>query len=692
MASLNTMRTKFGVLLSAIIAIALLAFVLSLKTELGFSNGDPKVGEINGEKVTYTEFLEAYNTVKAQMGGDEAYSDEQAQRILGGAWQQIMAEHVLLPGLEDLGLEVTAAEHAKMLKGEVPSNIYASFFRDPKTGMMDPSAVTAYLEQVKANPQLQASWKFVSSQALLDRNMNKYIDLVRNGAYSTKLEVENFAKTDGKTYKGSFVAVKYSTIADSLVTISKSEEKAYYESHKNLYKQNPYRSISFVVFDVDATDEDKAAIEADAKATAEELAATTDYKTLSRNNRHVALAQTYISESNLSNDELAAFKAGKVYGPELKNGEWKASKAIDARVVAEKIGLKHIVLGYMDEAKADSLLTVAKKGEVPFEKLAEENSLAETANIGTVDYSSLVPEFANAFVGAKVGDLVKVAYGNTIQIFQVTELGAAKKHYLLANMTYTEEASQATTRQAHNTASLFSVNAKLPVSAWNVKGWFSSLAAEKIEKFNAVASEQALSTRSANIERGARSIRGISDNAIEVIRWAQDAKVGDVSEIFKVGKDYVVAVLTGVNDSEFKTLPEVALQVRSALLHDKKFAEISKKMQGATLEEIAANAESKVETFEDAKYTAYYVKGLGVEPKVLGAIAATEVNTISAPVKGSQGVYVVKVEEVVDPAEPASYDDQKIKVQSNATDMAAPRAMNAVQDLANVKDETPKFF
>ena len=35
MASLNTMRTKFGVILSVIIGGALLAFILSLKTEMG---------------------------------------------------------------------------------------------------------------------------------------------------------------------------------------------------------------------------------------------------------------------------------------------------------------------------------------------------------------------------------------------------------------------------------------------------------------------------------------------------------------------------------------------------------------------------------------------------------------------------------------------------------------------------------
>ena len=51
MASLNTLRTKFGIVLSIIIALALLAFILSLKTEMGFSGNDPRVGVIDGKKM-----------------------------------------------------------------------------------------------------------------------------------------------------------------------------------------------------------------------------------------------------------------------------------------------------------------------------------------------------------------------------------------------------------------------------------------------------------------------------------------------------------------------------------------------------------------------------------------------------------------------------------------------------------------
>ena len=75
MASLNTLRTKFGILLSIIIALALLAFILSLKTEMGFTGNDPRVGVIDGEKINYSEYYEQYEQVNSQRGMQE--SDEQ---------------------------------------------------------------------------------------------------------------------------------------------------------------------------------------------------------------------------------------------------------------------------------------------------------------------------------------------------------------------------------------------------------------------------------------------------------------------------------------------------------------------------------------------------------------------------------------------------------------------------------------
>ena len=117
-------------------------------------------------------------------------------------------------------------------------------------------------------------------------------------------------------------------------------------------------------------------------------------------------------------------------------------------------------------------------------------------------------------------------------------------------------------------------------------------------------------------------------------------------------------------------------------------------MQGATLEEIAANAGSKVEEFSDAKSSAYYVKGLGVEPRVLGAIASVPADATGALlplVEGNSGVYAVVVDEVK-VEENQALDAERVKAQAEAESMASRRAMWAVQDKAEVVDNTVSFF
>ena len=673
MVSLNTLRTKFGVLLSVVIAGALLAFIFSLKTEMGFSGNDPEVGSINGEDIHYSEFLAAYDDVKSQMG--ELNTDQAAQQALANTWQILLSDYVFTPGFAELGLAVGAAEHKAMVRGERASNVFGSVFGNPQTGEYSIEALTSFLQQVESNPQAQQMWAFLSKQADVDRAMMKYQELVKKGAYATALEVERGVKAANNSYNGRYVVARYNTIADSLVTVSDSEIKAYYNANKSQYKQTPYRTISYVEYEVVPTEEDKAAVEAEAKAAAEQFAVVADIKEYSRENRHTSIAQTYITAAQMTAEEKDALTKGKMYGPALVANEWRAARVVDVRNVPEKYTLSHIVLNYTDTQLADSLVTVAKKGD--FAALASQYSIAETAaeggKIGEVTYSSLAPEFADALVGKKKGDIVKVTMGNAIQVLKIESVDAIQKHYKLASLTYPLVASQQTQRDVHNAASLFAVNAAK-------------------EGFDATVTAQAQSSRSANIEHAARAVRGIDAHSLEVVFWANKAKVGDVSELIKLDNNhYVIATLTGINDNEYRTVKEVASQIKSTLLRDKKFEQIAATMTGATIEEVAAAAQGEVKTFENVKYDAYYIPGIGVEPRVLGAIASLEAGKLSAPIKGASGVYVL-VNDAVTPAEEAqTLEAEKVKQQASA-EQNAMRAIYAVQQAAEVVDNTVGYF
>ena len=109
MASLNTLRTRFGVVLSVVIGLALLAFVLSLKTEMGFSGNDPKVGVIDGNKIKYSDYIEEYDRVKARHAGSES-DPQQADMLADAAWQELFSKNVLVPGFEKMGIVETSLD------------------------------------------------------------------------------------------------------------------------------------------------------------------------------------------------------------------------------------------------------------------------------------------------------------------------------------------------------------------------------------------------------------------------------------------------------------------------------------------------------------------------------------------------------------------------------------------------------
>lgn len=675
MASLNTLRTKFGIVLSIIIALALLAFILSLKTEMGFSGNDPKVGVIDGEKITYSEYYDRYERIKSQSGVQE--NDEQQSAMLANAvWQSLVSSYLFEPGLADMGLQMTDAERLAYLSGERFSQSLYNAFADPRTGEYDVAAVSGFLTQADTDPSAAAAWKQLSDQLRLETTMTKYIGLVRGGAYVNKLEVAGGRKAANESYAGKWTGKRYSEVPDSLFTVSSGEIKAYYKAHKNAYKRTPSRTLSYVLFEVSPTDEDMRKLEQEVMLVGEEFAAAEDLKAFTRGNRFGTIAANYVPAARLTGDEAAALMGGKTYGPVLKNNEWTMARALDTKTVPDSLGIRHIVLSYTQEELADSLLTALRRGG-DFAEAARRHSLAETGaaggEVGVMPFSAFTGDFVTALASARQGDIVKIASGDAIQLMQVYRAGKPEKHVQVASITYPVEASSATRRLVHSQAGTFTVNAK--------KGG---------EAFAAAADAAAVTPRTATLMQGDRTLRGLEDSR-EVARWAYGAEVGDLSEIFKVGNDYVIAMLTEIDDNDYAEVSKVAPQIRQQLLRDKKFDYIKGQLNGSTIEEIAASLGAEVGDFADVSYGAYYMAGPGLEPRVIGAVATTEQGKVSEPVKGLSGLYVFRVD-AIDAEDSQSVEAEQVRAQAVLESMIGQYVLQAVQQMAEIEDLRGQYF
>ena len=677
MASLNTLRTKFGIVLSIVIAGALLAFILSLKTEMGFSGNDPRVGVIDGEKINYSEYYNQYEQVKAQSGAQES-NEQQSAMLANAAWQALIGKYVLTPGFDKMGLRVTEPERMSMVSGQHPSQAFYNAFADPRTGEYNVAAVHQFLSEAEANAQAQQAWAQLNEQARMEREVAKFLGLIKGGVYVNSLEVANGVNSANNTYAGKWAGKKYSAVPDSLIQLKSSDIKAYYNSHKNMFKQTPSRALSYVVFEVSPTDDDMLALEKSVAEVGAQFAATEELKSFVRANRNGKIADNYVSAKQLSEEEAKALLDGATYGPVLKNNEWTMARALDTKIVPDSMGIRHIVLPYTQEALADSLLTVLKGG-ADFAQVAAQYSVydATAANggeVGVMPFSAFSGEFAAALANAKTGDIVKIASGDAIQLMQVYRADKPSKHVQVASITYPVKASAATRRDIHNQAGTFSVNAK-----------------GSVEAFNEAASAAAVTPRIASLAQGERTIRGLEDSR-DVARWAYGAEVGDVSEIFPVGKDYVIAMLTEIDDNEFAPLEKVSAQIRAQVLRDKKYDYIVKELSGSTLDEQAKSLGTEVADFDNVTFGAFYVNGPGFEPRLIGAISSTtEKGVLSAPVKGLSGVYVFEVDDI-QTSDKQTAEGEKVRAQAMAESMAQQFSVQAIQQMAKIQDLRGKYF
>ncbi len=677
MASLNTLRTRFGVVLSIIIGLALLAFVLSLKTEMGFSGNDPKVGSIDGDKIKYSEYIEEYDRVKTQSGASEG-DERQAEMLANATWQSLIAKHVLRPGFEKIGLTVGDAERQAMISGEYPSQTFFNAFADPRTGQYDVQAIAAFLAQAEGNPQAQMAWNYLNEQAVLEREVAKYLGLMRGGAYANALEVARGVEGANQAYSGRLIGKKYTTLPDSLFEVSSAEIDAYYKAHKERFKQTPSRSLSYVLFSVRPTDDDKLAVERKARAAAEEFAAAEDLRAYVRSNRNAAIGDRYVSVAQLSADESETFLAGKMYGPVLKNDVWTMGRVVEQKMAPDSLGVRHIVLHYTQDQLADSLLTVLRQGgdfaQIAMQYSAYDATAANGGEVGVLPFSAFTDEFAEALAGAKVGDIVKIASGDAIQLMQVYRADKPVKYLRIARVTYPVEASAETRRNMHNEAGSFMVNAK-----------------SGAESFDAVASGANMIPRTATLAQGEREISGLMDSR-ELVRWANNAKVGDVSEIFTVNGDYVIATLTGIDNDRYVSVDKAGTQIRRTLLHDKKYDRIVKELAGVTLEEQAQSLGAEMIEFKDLKYPVYYIDRVGIEPRLIGAITSTEqTGELSAPVKGTLGAYVFVVDQIAQ-SETQTTEAEQVRLQAQSENSFMQWALPVVEQLAEVEDLRPAYF
>ena len=655
MAVLETIRVKFGIVITVLIAVALLSFIIDPTTLQSVSSSMSSkydVGDIDGKAISYNDFqaeVEKFTTINEISSGSSAQSEEQQVAVRNAAWQSLIDQYLFIKNAKKAGLNVGEEEMIAMMSGEMDSPVFTQnpTFYD-ENGIFSKQRLLDFVDYVATDEsgRLQTFWNYLQNTALTQEYYAKYLSLFTQSNYVNPLMLTEQIADNNNTFNVEFVMVPFGYAKDSTIVVSDKEIKAYYDAHKKFYKQLASRDIEYVVYEVVPSAEDIAAANEALNEVYDEFVSTDNLKSFLLANSDRQYDAHWYKEGELNSVAKVvndyAFGDEKGVSKVLSEGDsFYAVRVVESADVPEQVYVKY--------APADSLLDAAEPQWIP-----------------------QTPGFEDLMT-AKKGSKVTV---NGL-VFQVLDTKDAAPRKRVAVLEKKAVAGKETVNSYYSKANTLA-----------------TMSEGKYESFKeAVDSLGAYAHPVRKMAESTDRLGAIEDTK-EVTRWAFEAKVGQVSNIITVNNNYfIVAGLKGIHKEGYTPVEEVSAQISNVLyrekLAEKKEAEIAEKVAG--LEDMQAVAEALGTTVSTKDGIAFSsMTSQGLDPKFIGAASVAEEGKISGPVAGNIGVYVYKVTG----RETGSFfteDDAKTR-DAQMSQYSAQMIVPTMMDDAEVKDNRARFF
>ena len=691
MAVLEKIRVKFGLVISIIIALALLSFIIdpgTLESALNTMSSKYDVGQIAGKNISYTDFqsdIDRYTAINELMSG--TVRDEQTQQqIRNAAWQELLDKYMFVKNAREAGITVGQDEMVALMGGEYVSPAIAQnpLFMD-ETGNFSADRLKAFISEVDSDEsgRLRTYWNYVQNTVHNQQFYAKYGSLFNASGMDNVLQLAQAIQEGNTTADVDYVLALYPVVPDSTITVSSAEIRDYYKKHKEFFKQRANREIEYVVYEVVPSAADIAAASEEMTNLYEEFATTDNMRSFLSKNSDQALSTYWYKDGELStvnreiNDQI--FGGAKITPVVTAGNSFYAAREMDSRMIPDSAFVKHILL--QDEKAAhtaDSLVNVIKKGG-NFSNLVAAYSVdqasaadGELGSIGWMTQTYMISGFEGVFE-AKVGEpfVLTTQYGtHVVLVSQKTKPVVKKQVAILAK---TALASKETFNNYYSQANTFAT-----LAGGTYEGYKKALDSTKVYSHPATITE-------------ATANYGAIDNAKEVTRWAFDAKVGKASNIITVDNNYFfVVALKEANKEGYAPVEKVASQIQDRLYSQKmqetKTKELADKIAGCkTIEEVAERLGVQVEHRD-----AMSLGSSSVEPALIGAVASAKEGELYGPVAGMMGSYIVSV---------SNRETGSFYTEDDAKNLAAQKAqylsqliLAVMQDYDNVKDNRDRFF
>ncbi len=729
MSVLESLRRRSG-LLVGIVGFALLAFVLTglFENNSMFGGSDNTVGEIAGKTIEYPAFnAKVQEAIENKKMNSQRSSlpDNETEEIVQQTWNQFINEEVMNKEYAKLGISVSNEELYDMMVDHPHPLLIRNLsdpqtgqinpaFTDPATGRISPEKLRQFVAGMNADQDKQ--WKQLENYIRQTHIVEKYNNLIKKGIYITSAEAKRTFIAQNTKANIRFVVKNYASTPDNTVTVTDEDLKAYFTAHQNEFKQETSRKIEYVSFDLIPSAEDKSAALTEMQTVAanfKELKSSEDSSFVIAESDTRMIDESYHTKGTLSPQiDSAMFKEplGTVVGPYEENNSLKISKLTGIKNSADSAKVRHILIAYSgsgvsetkltkEQAKttADSLLALLKKGSAKFNDLVEkysddsgkrmppdkkegEDYPGKGGDYGWLNANSqFVEPFKNAGLDNKKGTLLVVESQFGYHIIEVLDTKGSQKKVQVATIEHKLEPSSKTMQGIFLQASEF--------AGKNTT----------YDLFEKAVVENKLNKRIAdNIKESDKNIPGL-ESARPLVRWAYENKKGTVSEPKEFGNKYIVAVITDVKEKGFADLEQVKEEVTAKVIKEKKAELFANEMKaamstGTSIDALAAKLKLGVSNVANINFNSGALQGATNEAAVIGAITVQKVNTLSQPLKGKEGVFVVYVDSLAAAPALPDYKQQQMQAMSQFQPRVDYEVYDALKTNANITEHLFKFY
>ena len=665
MASLQRIRNH-GALLITIVGLAMLAFILGDFLNSGssfFNRSRENVGVIEGQKIHYTEYEAAKDQLtevyKIESGRSDFDEDMHAQ-IRNQVWNMFVMDYTLRAQAKEIGMDVTADELKELCIGENVHQILrgrrafygedGQYSREIVKNLI--AAINEGSEDAEQNANLQqvkTYWMYWEKAVRMSYMQEKYTSLLQHLLKANSLDAEYAFDARQKGVSAEYVMQPYYSVADSLVKVSDREIKKLYAQHKEQYKQTPNRAIKYIAFDIVPSEDDFKAAETLMNNLKEEFQSAEDVSLVVNTNSDVMYdGRDYSEETVPAQFKEFAFakgaKAGDCTDILFENNTYAMARIMQAGYsMPDSVELKAIV-----EDGEDQELGWFKAADLP-------KNIAEPALAG------------------KRGEKFTVAQGMGEQTYEIMEIGKPTPKVKLAILAREVTPSSKTYSIIYNNAKQFIVNNN---NAEALEAAAQEAGMTVVPQFNLTATTDKVGQLAASRP---------------IVRWAFEAKEGQVSDVFECGQQFIVAALTEVNDGDYRPLEAVRAELTYEATNNAKAEYIKKELKGVeSLEAAAQIMGQKVQSVERVSLADSRLGNAGMEPAVIGAAIAQGENALSEPIQGNMGVFVIKTGAANNAEGTFNAENEKAQLSSRFAYLPY-QAIQLLEDEAEITDNRANF-